>query len=107
MDKLTFSRGEYDSAINDLSRSAAPMFTDTMLEYGAMTAIEDDVYIPMQDLGTTSQVMGIVVAFLEDAYGLVFKNGVWNRPGIFNMFRLGMMGYKMVKSVLLVFKRRD
>jgi hypothetical protein len=104
--KLTFDKTFYDSVINDLSRSASPIVSEQMAAgYGYATGVEDEVYLPLQDLGTTSQVMGIVVAFLEDAYQIVFKNGVWNRPGIFNMIKLGVMGFKMIKSILFLFKK--
>jgi hypothetical protein len=98
---ISITEVEYHAAIKECELYAVP----TIGEVVPSAPVDARLYQPMSDTGTPYQVVTIVALYMRDMAEILFKNGKWSRPNIWNYARIAWMSIKMIVSIVEAIKK--
>ena len=94
-------KSEYMDCLEILMPSAAPMMGDLPFSHA-----DDDgkLYVPAMSMSNTSQVIGIVLAFMTEIIPIVFKKEKW-KVSVLKLPKIAILAIKMVVSIIKALKK--
>lgn len=94
-------KSEYMDCLEILMPSAAPMMGDLPFSHA-----DDDgkLYVPAMSMSNTSQVIGIVLAFMTEIIPIVFKKEKW-KVSVLKLPKIAILSIKMVVSIIKALKK--
>ncbi len=94
-------QADYMQCLDIMMPSAAPMMSDTPFYHA-----EDDgtLYVPAMSMSNTSQVIGIVLAFMTELIPIVFKKEKW-KVSVLKLPKIAILAIKMVVSIIKALKK--
>ena len=94
-------KSEYMDCLEILMPSAAPMMGDLPFSHA-----DDDgkLYVPAMSMSNTSQVIGIVLAFMTEIIPIVFKKEKW-KGSVLKLPKIAILSIKMVVSIIKALKK--
>jgi hypothetical protein len=100
-ERREIAQAEYMDCLDMLMPSAAPMMGDLPFSHA-----DDDgtLYVPAMSMSNTSQVIGIVLAFMTEIIPIVFKKEKW-KVSVLKMPKIAILAIKMVVSIIKALKK--
>lgn len=100
-ERREIGKAEYMQCLDILMPSAAPMMGDLPFSHA-----DDDgkLYVPAMSMSNTSQVIGIVLAFMTEIIPIVFKKEKW-KVSILKLPNIAILAIKMVVSIIKTLKK--
>ena len=99
-ERREIGKAEYMQCLEILMPSAAPMMGDLPFSHA-----DDDgkLYVPAMSMSNTSQVIGIVLAFMTEIIPIVYKKEKW-RFSILHLPKLILIARLAIKMVVSIIK---
>ena len=100
-ERREIGKAEYMQCLDILMPSAAPMMGDLPFSHA-----DDDgkLYVPAMSMSNTSQVIGIVLAFMTEIIPIVFKKEKW-KVSVLKLPKIAILAIKMVVSIIKALKK--
>lgn len=100
-ERREIGKAEYMQCLEILMPSAAPMMGDLPFSHA-----DDDgkLYVPAMSMSNTSQVIGIVLAFMTEIIPIVFKKEKW-KVSVLKLPKIAILAIKMVVSIIKALKK--
>ena len=100
-ERREIGKAEYMQCLEILMPSAAPMMGDLPFSHA-----DDDgkLYVPAMSMSNTSQVIGIVLAFMTEIIPIVFKKEKW-KVSVLKLPKIAILSIKMVVSIIKALKK--
>lgn len=100
-ERREIGKAEYMQCLDILMPSAAPMMGDLPFSHA-----DDDgkLYVPAMSMSNTSQVIGIVLAFMTEIIPIVFKKEKW-KVSVLKLPKIAILSIKMVVSIIKALKK--